>query len=103
MKRRTFVLWAALGFALGMSSCRSDALRGLGETCTAATECAQGLLCDFQMNPPTCQGQGTPVPDAPIMIDAPPGTPDAPPTPDAPTPQPDAPLPPPDAAPVPDA
>src|SRR5688572_10906941 len=85
--------------------CKSATGAAAGEPCSASSECAAGLVCDF--NAPggaVCAGMLTPqpdapppdLPDAPPMIDAPPGTPDAPPVPDAPPGTPDAP-------PVPDA
>jgi hypothetical protein len=96
---------------LAAAACGGDDRKGEGEECTASSECADGLTCDFGATPPVCRPTQTPVPDAaPVIIDAaaaphpdaPPGTPDAAPgTPDAPPP-PDALVPPPDA-PIPDA
>jgi hypothetical protein len=83
-----------------LAGCGSSALKRAGESCTASSECDNGLLCDLGQTPAVCADKGSidaavDMPDgsdAPIdaAVDAPPI--DAPPI-DAP---PDAP---PDAAP----
>lgn len=92
----------ALALTIGLSACGGGALKAAGEPCTASSECAPKLLCDFGQTPAVCASDGTSVaadaargPDAdPAVPDAAAGAPDASP--------PDAPLPdaaPPDAAP----
>jgi hypothetical protein len=121
MRRHRVVLVAALASSLAAGvflACNgTNGSLSAGDACHSSTECAPGLVCDFNQSPAICAGNLTPIPDgAPPPPDAPPGTPDAPPgppdaapPPDAPpgTPDaaalPDAPPPPPDAAPVPDA
>ena len=86
-----------------LAGCGSSALKRAGETCTASSECDNGLLCDLGAQPAVCADKGsvdaaepmpdgsdTPIdaaPDAPAVIDAAPDAPpDAPPdaAPDAP-------------------
>jgi hypothetical protein len=93
---------AALAAALLAAACGAD-LKGAGDECFASSECGSGLLCNFAVDPPRCepQGSGAPEPDAPTVppSDAEPGTPDAAPgTPDAAPNPPDAAPNPPDAA-----
>lgn len=79
-----------------LAGCGSSALKRAGESCTASSECDNGLLCDLGAQPPVCADKGSidaavPMPDgSDAPVDA---APDAPPI-DAP---PDAP---PDAAPI---
>src|SRR5262245_36586771 len=66
----------------------------VGETCHSSTECAAGLVCDFNQTPAVCAGNLTPLPEAGVEPDAPdvdaaPAI-DAPPVPDAKPGTPDA-------------
>ena len=82
-----------------LAGCGSTALKRAGESCTASSECDNGLLCDLGAQPPVCADKGSvdaavPEPDgSDTPIDAAPDTtppidaaPDAPPdaAPDAP-------------------
>ena len=86
-------LLAAVVAALLAAACGGTALRSDGQTCSASSECAEGLVCNFGVDPHVCASMGMPPPpDAPEVIDAnanlpdvPPGTPDAR-VPDAPGP-----------------
>ena len=87
-------IWACNGSSNSLSA---------GEVCHSSSECASGLVCDFNQVPAVCASNLTPLPDAApppdadLTPDAPPGTPDAAPQPDAPPAAPDAS--PPDASP----
>jgi hypothetical protein len=83
-----------------LAGCGSSALKRAGESCTASSECDNGLLCDLGAQQPVCADKGSidaavPMPDADAGSDTPiDAAPDAPPPIDA---APDAP---PDAAPI---
>ena len=83
--------WLLLAFSTALG-CGGSSLKEAGEPCSASTECAAGLVCDFGRDPHVCATMSTALPDAPVepAVDAPP-TPDAPPG--APDARPDAPLP----------
>ncbi len=53
-----------------LGACSSTSLKRAGESCTASSECASGLLCDLAMKPAVCADKGSL--DAPpaMMIDA---------------------------------
>jgi hypothetical protein len=73
-----------------LAGCGSTAQKRAGESCTASSECAAGLLCDLAQKPAVCSDKGSldafvPLPDgsnAPPIdaapdarpIDAPPDT-----------------------------
>ena len=73
---------------LGLS-CGGGSLKRAGETCSASSECAAGLICDDGKTPHVCAGMGSldafvPEIDAPVThTDAAPGTDGQQPTPDA--------------------
>ena len=52
-----------------LAGCSSTTLKKAGESCTASSECANGLLCDLAMKQPVCSGKSS--------LDAPPPTVDA--------------------------
>ena len=106
MRRRRVVLTSVLAAVLASASACNGTAGSLqaGETCHSSSECGAGLVCDFNVSPPVCAGNLSPLPEAGPEPDAPetdaaPAI-DAPPVPDAPPGTPDAR--PPDAA-VPDA
>ena len=68
---------------IALASCGSPALKKVGETCSASSECDNGLLCDFGKSPSVCANKGSIDAavmqpdaarkfDAPMMADAPP-------------------------------
>lgn len=81
--------WLLAGWVVAGAGCGDRVLKAAGEGCTASSECAAGLLCDFGQSPPVCAGNSTvadaagPGPDAPRLPDADPAAPDAAPVPDA--------------------
>jgi hypothetical protein len=72
-----------------LGACGSTSLKRAGESCSASSECASGLLCDLAMKPAVCADKGSldappPAVDGGIdarMVDARPidAPPDAPP------------------------
>lgn len=71
-------------FALLVASaaCGGTSLKERGESCTASSECVEGLVCDLNVPMHVCQPTSTPIdaredppdadPDA-VPVDAPPG------------------------------
>jgi len=53
-----------------LGACGSTSLKRQGESCSASSECASGLLCDLAMKPAVCADKGS--------LDAPPPTVDGP-------------------------
>jgi len=52
-----------------LGACSSTSLKRAGESCSASSECASGLLCDLAMKPAVCADKGS--------LDAPPPMADA--------------------------
>jgi len=76
-RTRWFCRFVALA-VFASASCSDYSLKAEGQECYAASECEQGLLCDFGVSPPVCSPTQTdasvidayvPVPDAPPEID----------------------------------
>lgn len=42
-----------------LAACSSTSLKRAGESCTASSECASGLLCDLAMKPAVCADKGS--------------------------------------------
>lgn len=74
--RLAFIAFTALSMSCGGGSAKQQ-----GEACVATSQCAQGLLCDQVTR--VCAMMGSPVPDAPVAVDA--SDDDAPVVSDAPT------------------
>ncbi len=68
-----------------LGACSSTSLKRAGESCSASSECASGLLCDLALKPAVCADKGSldappPMVDGPRAVDARPidAPPDAP-------------------------
>ena len=69
-----------VAIAIGVACGGGTGLKQAGDTCSASSECDEGLVCDLGADPHVCAGMGTPPP--PPEVDAPPagdGGVDAPP------------------------